>query len=316
MTIRRVFARAVVVFWAATPWVCGQSADTPIYQQGGHGKKEANQRIIEQMHRLRKEGKLIAKNVIDKQMLEPKQQVVELQPVRDKGMPAHEVAAWARKTNLRVGYCYQCPRCDDWHLNLAGGYAIAEDVIVTCDHVLKTKTKMRDGYLLAVDHDGNVAGTVAVLARSEAMDVAILQVTGAKFTPVSLHRDVRQGAASYCFSHPLRQQGYFSEGIVNRFYWADTYRGEKEDTLDALRHLRVNFSNDWAPGSSGSPLFDQAGNVVGHVSTIAGLSHGSEKSPLMTLHTGAPARSVEALARAMSDPAEIQRIVGLDAKQE
>ena len=168
-----------------------------------------------------------------------------------------------------------------------------------CDHVLKTKTKMRDGYLVAVDHEGNVAGAVAVLASNEMMDAVIVKVTGTKFTPVPLNQNVRQGAASYCFSHPLQQEGYFSSGIVNRFFWNDSYRGEKENSLDALRHLRMNFSNDWAPGSSGSPLFDQAGNVVGHVSTISGLSNGKEKAPMITLHTGTPARSVEALVQAM-----------------
>ncbi len=280
----------------------GQSADTPIYRQGANGRKDENKRIIEQMLRLREEGTLISKQEIDKQTLEPQPQAVELQSVRKQEISTEEVTAVARTSNLRVGYCYKCIRCDDWHLNLAGGYAIAENVIVTCDHVLKTKTKMRDGYLVAVDHDGNVAGAVAILARNETMDAAVLKVTGAKFTPVPLNQNVRQGAASYCFSHPLHQEGYFSSGIVNRFFWNDSYRDEKEGTLDALRHLRVNFSNDWAPGSSGSPLFDQAGNVVGHVSTISGLSHGNEKAPMITLHTGTPARSVEALVQAMQKP--------------
>ena len=34
-------------------------------------------------------------------------------------------------------------------------------------------------------------------------------------------------------------------------------------------HLRVNVSTDWAPGSSGSAVLDQCGNVIGHVSTIS-----------------------------------------------
>lgn len=290
--------------WLGTlPVVWAQTVDTPIYRQRGVEKKEELKRIIEQMLHLREGGRLISKKEIDKQMLAPHPQVLELQSVRKQQMSTEEVASLAREANLRVGYCYKCARCDDWHLNLAGGYAIAEDVIVTCDHVLKIETKMRDGYLIVVDHKGNLAGAVAVLARNEKMDAAVIKVVGAKFMPVPLNHDVRQGAASYCFSHPLSQQGYFSSGIVNRFFWNDLYRDEKEDSLDALCHLRVNFSNDWAPGSSGSPLFDQAGNVLGHVSTISGLTTDKANGPMITIHTGIPARSVEALVRAMCEPA-------------
>jgi S1-C subfamily serine protease len=204
--------------------------------------------------------------------------------------------------------------CDEWHLSLAGGYAIAENTIATCDHVIATKTKMRDGFLVAVDHQGNVACGTAILARSAAMDAAIIKVAGAEFTPVPLNSDVKQGAASYCFSQPLRQQGYFSAGIVNRFFREKDSGAEAPDSIDALRHLRVNFSNEWAPGSSGSPLLDSAGNIIGHVSTISGLSSGKNRPPLLMLRTGIPALAVQQLAKTTANPAEIKRIANLDSQ--
>ena len=110
-----------------------QSTDTPVFEQGGESKKE-RLRIAEETRRLRDgvDGrKLISKGEIDRQLKNPRPEPIELQPVRSRAMTTEEIAAHARKSNLRVGYCYLCPNCDEWHVRLAGGYAIAPDVVVT-----------------------------------------------------------------------------------------------------------------------------------------------------------------------------------------
>jgi hypothetical protein len=294
-----------------TPWAVAQTADTPIYQQHGPAIKSQHQAIIDNALRLRGELNVIDKTEIDRQLLAPVPQPVQLLSPLISVMNSEEIAQHARRTNLRVGYCYKCMNCDDWHINLAGGYAIAADVIVTCDHVLLNKTKMRDGFLVVADHEGNIAIGSAILARSAAMDAAIVKVAGAKFSPVPLNAEIKQGSPAYCFSYPLQQQGYFSTGVVNRFFWNEHYSGQARDSIDALLHLRVNYTTDWAPGSSGSPLFDSAGNVTGHVSTISGLGGGKNKGTMMTLRTGIPARSVQGLAGSMRNSTEIQRIANL-----
>lgn len=292
-----------------------QTADTPIYEQRGTANKQTNQQIIKKALRVREQVSAISKVEIDRQSIDPVPEPVQLPPALSQAMSPADIADHARKTNLRVGYCYKCNSCDEWHINLAGGYAIAANAIVTCDHVLATKTKMRDGFLVAVDHEGNVACGTAILARSTIMDAAIIKVAGAELTPVPLNSEVRQGSASYCFSHPLSQQGFFSTGIINRFFWNGTYVGGDRDSIDALCQLRVNFSNDWAPGSSGSPLFDPAGNVIGHVSTIAGLSSGKDQPTLLMMRTGIPALAVRRFAATLQNPAEITRIAKMDANK-
>jgi hypothetical protein len=287
-----------------------QTTDTPIYEQSGAAVKKYQDEIIRNALLVRDKVSAINKAEIDKQILAPVPELIKLPPALTKELSSDEIAKHARESNLRVGYCYKCMKCEDWHINLAGGYAIAPNVIATCDHVLASKTQMRDGFLVAFDHEGNIACATAVLARNATMDAAIIKVAGAEFTPVPLNADVKQGSLSYCFSYPLRQQGYFSSGIINRFYWHDQYKGQEKNTIDALSYLRVNYSNDWAPGSSGSPLFDSAGNVTGHVSTIKGLSGELNKSTIIMLHEGVPARAVQALAAALEKPQEITRIAG------
>ncbi len=296
---------------AATSWLAAQHPETPIFDQRGSAIQDARKAIIEKAVRLRGQVPAIDKQEIDRQLLAPAAEPIELPAPRTETMTPEEIAIHARRSNLRVGYCYLCMDCDDWHLSFAGGYAIAENVIVTCDHVMVNETEMRDGFLVVADSEGNVAIAVAVLARSAAMDAAIIKVAGAEFPPVPLNPSPKQGAAAFCFSYPLRQEGFFSAGIVNRFFWNDKYRGEDPDSLDALIHLRGNFSTDWAPGSSGSPLFDSAGNVIGHVSTIAGLSGRRNLPSLLTLRTGIPARAVQTLAENLKHPDEILRVATL-----
>lgn len=293
----------------------GQTADTPIYEQRGAAIKENHQEIIRKALALREKVPAISRDEINRQLLEPVPEPTNLPPARTLEMPTEDMAEHARKSNLRVGYCYKCMQCDDWHVNLAGGYAIAPGVIATCDHVIDSKTKMRDGFIVAFDHEGNVACGVAVLARSAAMDAAIIKVAGADFAPVPLNSDVKQGSASYCFSYPLRQEGYFSAGVINRFYWGKNHGGGEKESIDALCHLRVNYSNDWAPGSSGSPLFDAEGNVTGHVSTISSLGSRKGQPSMLTLHEGIPARSVQKLAATLKDPVEIKRLASIKAAE-
>lgn len=310
----RAFLLFLALFSTAA-WLPAQHPDSPIFEQRGPAIREARQQIIEKALSLRAEVPAIDKVEIDRQLITPEPEPVQLPAPLTSVMSPEAIATHARENNLRVGYCYKCMKCDDWHLNLAGGYAIADDVIVTCDHVMVNQTKMRDGFLVVADHEGNIAIAVAVLARSAAMDAAIVKVAGAKFPPVPLGTQAMQGTPAHCFSYPLRQEGYFSTGIVNRFFWNEKYNGEAPESLDAMVHLRVNFSTDWAPGSSGSPVFDSAGNVMGHVSTIAGLGRGKNQPQLLTLRTGIPALAVRTLAENLTNPGEIQRLAGQGAEK-
>jgi hypothetical protein len=311
----RTITLATIATLLHSPLLPAQHPDTPIFNQSAAGINAQRQEIIRKALAIRDQVPAIDKPEIDRQLLSPTPEKIELLPPLTVPLSPEDIASYAHKTNLRVGFCYLCNRCDDWHINLAGGYAIASNVIATCDHVMVNKTAMRDGFFVAADHQGNVALAVAVLARCARMDAAIIKVAGAGFNPVPLNSNVRQGASAYCFSYPLRQEGLFSAGIVNRFFWNDKYNGQDQDSLDGLAHLRVNFTTDWAPGSSGSAIYDAAGNAIGHVSTIAGLSQGNRRPPLLTLRTGTPALAVKRLAESLDKPEEIQRIASISAPE-
>ena len=315
MPILRSTYLSIYILTSISASLPAQTVETPIYEQGKTAIKENQEEFIQKALKIREEIAAISKAEIEKQLLEPQPEPINLSPAFTRELTTEDIAEHARKSNLRVGYCYKCMSCDHWHLNLAGGYAITPNVIVTCDHVLASKTKMKDGFIIAIDDRGNIACAVSVLARSANMDAAIIKVAGAKFTPVPLNSNIKQGSSSYCFSYPLSQEGYFSTGIVNRFYWKGSDVDKDKESIDALCYLRINYSNEWAPGSSGSPLFDAEGNVTGHVSTISGLSGGKGQPIYLLMHEGIPARSVQQLAATLQNPSEIKRLAMIKVEE-
>ena len=120
--------------------------------------------------------------------------------------------------------------------------------------------------------------------------------------PLPLNVNSTPGDEVWCYSDPGNHPGFFSQGIVNRFYqhWHGATATEKFPR-------RMNVSTDWAPGSSGAAVLDRFGNAVGHVSTVstqgehppsgtpAGADHASET--VMVLHAAVCAADVKALIR-------------------
>lgn len=292
-----------------------QSLDTPIMDQSMEGIARADQAIIEQMLKLREEKKLLSHPDVKKRLSAPQPMAIALKQPSSQPLSEEEVARLARQGNFRVGFAYLCPHCDHWHLNLAGAYAVSEKALVTCDHVVDIAEEMREGYLIAVDHAGTVYPINAIVARNKDMDAAILFCETGAFTPLALQPEIKQGAASFCYSSPLGQIGYFSDGIVNRFYWDMGYRGGSIEEIDALRYLRINVSTDWAPGSSGAAVYDRCGNVIAHVSQIAPLGEQQDSQPLVTIHTGVPARAVKKLLEISNQPEALKALYESEKKK-
>src|SRR5688572_20177474 len=310
-------------FGAGALVALAQAPEVPIETQHALLQDEA---ILAGAAKLKDAGQLLDLKQVAGQVKNPQPAPITLLEPSSKPLRGREIAAKARKAYLRLGWYYVCPKCEKWHLQFAGAYPVGEDAIITCHHCLVPKTEMREGYIIAVDHAGKVYPVTAVLARSQSLDAAILRVGGAKFDPLALQDNVAPGDAAYCFSEPLGQLGYFSTGIVNRFFWQRSKRGAP-GSLDELKSLRVNVSTDWAPGSSGAAVLDECGNAIGHVATISPLSEGGRgggkssapangrtgDAVLITLHEAIPARSIRALADSAATagpPIEVEKSEG------
>jgi S1-C subfamily serine protease len=294
-----------------------QSVDTVIVDQTPQGRRALDDALIEKLQVMIKDQRLMEWKDCKKQLSANQPKAVSLPAVKTTPLNSEELAQIAREAHVRVGFVYLCEKCDHWHLSLSGGYAISANQVATCNHVVDSGNAMREGYLVVIDAKDQIYPVKAINARSVKMDAAIVEVEGGELQALPLQSDIKQGAAVYCYSDPMGQVGYFSDGIINRFFWIRTPKNSIEEkfSMHQLRFLRFNCSTDWAPGSSGSAVLDAYGNAIGHVSEIASLSKQKGGDAFVTLHRGIPAKSVRALAEAMVNPEDIAQLNAMEAKE-
>lgn len=247
-------------------------------------------------------GKLLATEAFAAQKLNPQPAPVALAPAATAPLSGREIARRAAAGYVRAGWFFQCTKCGRWHVNLAGGYAVATDTVVTAHHVMQPPENMKPGagYPILVRGESEVLPVTAVVADDAALDAIVLRAAVSDLSPLPLAGDVQVGDSVWCLSDPRGERGYFSSGIVNRLVDRNTGGSSGQ---------RINVSTDWAPGSSGAAVLDVAGNVIGHVATIRALfgkapTHPPDSkpgapagapAPAMNLHEAIPAKLVLAL---------------------
>ena len=274
---------------------------------------------------LKDSGKLLSNKQIAAALKSPKPAPLVLPAPSVVRLEPRVLAERGRNALVRIGWFYLEKRPKQWHVNLADGYAISGDgAVATCQHcIAPEEQEMREGYLIASDASGNVFPVTAVLAQDKEMDAAIVRVEGGNFTPLALNDQTAPGDTVYVFSDPMSAVGYFTSGILNRFFWLDGRKSMDPASTEGARNLRMHVSADWAPGSSGAAVLDACGNAVGHVSVIDPLvsddplspeekpgkpgKKSKKKSPpptdhstLIILHEAVSARSVRMLAKSMN----------------
>lgn len=258
------YPSSVIFVLAAVLSARGQAPGVRIEKPG---EATGNQAVLDGASKLLENGKLLDVAKITSLLEKPVPENVPLPASRKESMSRQDIYKMASRSRVRVGWYFLCHKCNHWHTRLAGGYPLTADgVIATCHHVAQPDKEMREGYLIVVDAEDKVSAVTSILADSAARDISLLRTTGGKFQAIPLNDQIRPGDAAFCLSDPLGINGYFTEGMVNRFYHKPGKQGSAEESL------RLHVSTDWAPGSSGSPVLDECGNAIGHVSTISSMT--------------------------------------------
>ncbi len=153
-------------------------------------------------------------------------------------------------------------------------------VVCTCCHVVEpASADVKESYLVAADAEGRVFPVESVLAADTDADTCFLQIDARGLKPLPLRSNVRAGEQVYCLSHPDGYFFMFTQGMVARLNLRQDAALDEHGQTNGLLNRPVLFLNvtaEFAPGSSGAPVTDDAGNVVAQVASIAEAGEPSE----------------------------------------
>ncbi len=152
--------------------------------------------------------------------------------------------------------------CKKVHANIASGVILREDGIVLTNHHVVDGKQAKGLGMGVMTADGKAFLVDEVLAASAEADVAILRLknaSGLAHAPVLAEEPV--GNAVTLISHPAGNFFSLSHGRIARY--------RKDD--DGACTMQITA--DYAKGSSGGPIFNDRGDIVGLVSNTVSIPY-------------------------------------------
>ncbi len=172
---------------------------------------------------------------------------------------------------VSIGSIYKCKKCDEWHHGGAssGWIASPDGLIVTNAHLFEDA---KDDPMAVMTMDGEIFPVKQIVAASKDKDIALLRIDPANKTlrALPLADFAEPGEEVHVISHPQGQYYCLTSGKISRFH-RDHLKEDQEPTD------WMSITADFAGGSSGGPVLNKNGAVVGMVaSTLTAYSETSE----------------------------------------
>ncbi|MBE2249224.1 MAG: trypsin-like peptidase domain-containing protein [Myxococcus sp.] len=141
------------------------------------------------------------------------------------------------------------------------GFVIREDgLVVTNQHVVEGHRAMT-----AVFADGRKVDVTGVLLLDEAHDLAVIRIDATGLEPLELgtSADLKEGTQLFMAGNPLGLDFTFNEGVLTALRTKGLPADLGLTLRDADKQSLLQLTIDAEPGSSGSPIVDAEGRVVG-----------------------------------------------------
>lgn len=174
---------------------------------------------------------------------------------------------------LMFANVFKCGKCDNWH---PGSGATAwvwgeKGILVTNYHLVGGEDK--NHCVAVMTRDGRIFPVVEILAVDKAADIAVIRVDLGDETlvPLALGPSPEIGDDVVVLSNPKQRLFSFTKGYVSRYF-------TRPDNYGAGMITLMTITADYASGSSGGPILDDHGRVVGMVSSTVS-ARASKKGP-------------------------------------
>jgi S1-C subfamily serine protease len=235
------------------------AAEEPTYFDDEKFAADFSRKLID----LAKQGKCLKAEDLQRKLAHGRAKVAWKQP-GSHPMKPQEVYRHALPAVFVLGSVQQLPdKPDQWQDGrLATAWALTEDgVLATNWHVFDKMGKERYG---VVNYKGEVFPVVDALGADPTADIALVRVAGKGFTPLPLAADEKVGAWVAVLSHPGNQFFTFTQGHVTRY---------TQNSSDGKRQRWMSLTADFAYGSSGAPVLNRFGAVVGMATVTANIDY-------------------------------------------
>ena len=220
---------------------------------------------------------------------------LKLPRIKTAPLESHEVYPSVARSVLVLSKLYKCNRCTHWHDRSAGAFALTADGAIVTNYHVVDKLKPDERALVATSANGKVYLVKEILAADKLNDIVILQLelpADEKLQPVKIAEQAIPGEDVYAISHPAGRFYTLTKGVVSR---------NAMFHKNNVSRKRLYITAEFAKGSSGAPIFNGRGEVVGIVSSTQSIYYtqtaDEQKNLQMVFRNCIPASSVQSLVK-------------------
>jgi len=200
---------------------------------------------------------------------------LNLPTARKKRLDGKLIYPLCKPSVLSVGQVDFRQKNNDFYLDIFASAAVltADGVCISNYHVFSDLLNAKPESLaerhfirMVIDKDGNVYPIKSVILADSINDFSLFTIDtrDKKITPIPIGKPAIEGEDIYCLSHPKGNLYYLTKGIVAR---NQTVRHPKTGQI----RLEMQITADYAVCSSGGPIIDSRGNLVGIVGSTLSL---------------------------------------------